>query len=381
MPAIETDSPPGEEPMTLPPTVSINRLSEKFKEALGRADKPTEVKAEVPEKPKPVQAEAPKADAPKADAAKSDKSDKSDALKEPKIPREHFKALETQRDEFKSKWELAEERAKQVEAKAKDLEQKIPTDYEQLKGKVAEAEEIRKKFYVETDPIFKQAFDQKIAAGLDEIREIAGAGKAEELIELISLPSSAKRDAAIMELTEEMPTFKQHSISQAMRDVRKLQKERAAELAKPSENYKHLEDVKSQRASQEKVARMEALDRAVKITAAEAARESVHFQKVDGNEEHNQLVIENEKMLREFTTTELVPEDHAKLAMWAVRGIRAQQTDALKDALITKLQNELKAISDSNPSVQGGGKAADKGKPLTAGEKFKLAMEKGIPES
>lgn len=375
---IQTDSPPGEEPMTLPPSVSINRLSDKFKEALGRSDKAPE-----PEKPA---AKTDKVEQPKETTREPLKQDKQEA-KKPKIPHEQFESLQTQRDEFKTKWEQAEERAKaneakarEYEAKTKEVEQRIPTDYEDMKSKVSEAEEIRKKFYVETDPIFKQAFDNKISAGLDEIKDIAGPGKADELIELISMPSSAKRDAAIMELTEDLPTFKQHSISQVMRDVRKLQKERAAELAKPSENYKHLEDVKSQRSTKEKLERIEALERAVKITASEASRSTVHFQKVDGNEEHNQRVVENEKMLREFTTHDMGPEERAKLSMWAVRGIRAQQTDALKDALISKLQGELKAISDSNPSVTGSGKGSTGEKPISAADKFKMAMEKGVPE-
>lgn len=375
---VETDSPPGDEPMTLPPSVSINRLSDKFKEALGRADKPAAKAPEpVPEKVADVT----------TGTASQREAPKTENHKEPKIPREHFKVLETQRDEFKTKWEQAEERAKaneakakEYEAKAKDVEQKIPTDYEEIKSKVSEAEEIRKKFYVETDPIFKQAFDNKIAAGIDEIKDLAGSDKAGDILELISLPSSAKRDASIMELIEDLPTFKQHAISQVMRDVRKLQKERAAELAKPSENYRHLEEVKSQRSTKEKLERLEALERAVKITASEAARDTVHFQKLDGNESHNQRVIENEKMLREFTTHDMGPEDRAKLSMWAVRGIRSSQTDALKDALISKLQGELKAISDSNPSVSGTGKAHSGEKPLSASEKYQKAMKEGIPE-
>lgn len=375
---IETDSPPGDEPMTLPPSVSINRLSDKFKEALGRSDK-------APEKaPEPAPEKV--ADVTIGTASKREEP-KTENQKKPKIPHEQFESLQTQRNEFKAKWEQAEERAKANEARAKEQEErakefeaKVPTDYEQIKGKVSEADEIRKRFYIETDPIFKQAFTDKITAGLEEIKDIAGSGKAEELIELISLPSSAKRDAAITELTEDMPMFKQVAISRAMQDVRKLQKDRAAELAKPSENYKHLEEVKSQRSTREKLERLEALERAVKITASEASKDTVHFQKVDGNEAHNQRVIENEKMLREFTTHDMGPEDRAKLSMWAVRGIRASQTDALKDALISKLQGELKAISDSNPSVTGTGKAHTGEKPMSTVEKFKMAMEKGVPE-
>lgn len=374
---IETDSPPGDEPMTLPPSVSINRLSDKFKEALGRGDKPAEAPPDkTPEKVADItkgtasQREAPKTETPSREA---------------KIPREHFKALETQRDEFKTKWEQAEERAKsneskarEIEARARELEQKIP-EYEQLKSTASEAEEIRKRFYVETDPIFRQAFDNKIAAGIEEAKEAAGSAHAEQVTDLLALPPSKRRDDEIEAIINELPTHRQHALVQAMRDVRKLQKERAAELAKPSENYKHLEDVKSQRASKEKLERIEALERAVKITAAEASKQSIHFQRVENNEEHNQRVIENEKMLREFTTHDIGPEDRAKLSMWAVRGIRASQTDALKDALIAKLQGELKAISDSNPSVTGTGKANAAEKPLTASEKFKMAMEKGVP--
>lgn len=374
-PLVESSVREGEEPVKLPPTVAINRMSDKFKEMLAKGDKLPENLAEKP----PEKAIEKPPEKPAAPA----KPEKPADAKDPKIPREHFKVLETQRDEFKTKWEAAEAKTKDIEARAearaKELEAKVPPDYEQIKAKVAEAEEIRKRFYLENDPLFKQAFDQKISESISDLKDVAG-DKAEELIALATLPSSAKRDEAIAELTAEMPMFRQHSVSRMMDDLRKLQKARAAELAKPSENYKHLEDVKSQRASQEKLAHLEALDRAVKITVAEAARETVHFQNLDGNEAHNQRVAENQKMLREFTTSDMGPEERAKLSAWAVRGIRASQTDVIKDALIQKLQGELKAIQDSNPSAQGGGHSGDKGKPLTAAEKYRKAMSEGIPE-
>lgn len=377
-PIVESSVREGEEPVKLPPTVAINRMSDKFKEMLAKGEPLPAAIADKSPVPADKPHDKPSENPPEKQTAPPARTDKPPD-KEPKIPREHFKALETQRDEFKTKWEAAEAKAKEQEARVKETEAKIPTDYEQIKSKLSEADEIRKRFYVETDPIFKQAFDQKIAAGIDEIKDVAGS-KAEELIELITLPSSAKRDAAIMELTEDMPQFKQFAISRAMQDVRKLQKDRAAELAKPSENYKHLEDVKSQRASQEKLAHMDALERAVRIRASEASKETVHFQKLEGNEEHNQRVAENENMLREFTTSDMGPEERAKLSAWAVRGIRAAQTDVLKDALIQKLQGELKAIQDANPSAQGRGKPMDKGKPLTAAQKYHKAMTEGIPE-
>lgn len=376
-PLVESSTREGEEPVKLPPTVAINRMSDKFKEMLAKGEKPVYAIAEKPEVPPEKPADKP----PDKPAAQPVRPEKPAPDKEPKIPREHFKALETQRDEFKTKWEAAEERAKANEAKAKEFEAKVPTDYEQLKGKLAEADEIRKKFFVEQDPLFKQAFDNKIAAGIDEAKEAVGVANAERIADLLAMPASARRDAEIDEITNEMSSFRQHALVQAVRDVRRLQKERANELAKPSENYKHLEDARSQQATKEKLARLEALDRAVKITAAEASRETVHFQRLSDNPEHNVRVDENEKMLREFTTSDMGPEERAKLSAWAVRGIRAAQTDVLKDTLIQKLQAELKAISDSNPSAQGGGKPADKGKPETAAQKYRRAMEHGVPEN
>lgn len=372
MSAIETDTPSSEEPLKLPPTVNINRLSDKFKEALGRTDKVAEPS---PEKPPTNSKPEPERPAPEKPQPKQEKDSK-----EPKIPREHFKALEAQRDDYKTKWEQAEERAKLIEAKTKELEGKIPQDYEQLKSKLSEHETLVQKFYVEHSPLFKQAYDDKIQRGIDEAKEVVGSINADQIGELLSLPPSSRRDAEIEALVADMPSFKQGALIQAMRDVRRLQKERAAELAKPTENFKQLKDVEAQRASQEKLARLEVLDRAVKITASEASKQTVHFQRIEGNEEHNQRVAENEKMLREYATADLAPDDQAKLAMWAVRGLRSNQTDAIKDALIQKLQAELKAVGDANPSVNGGGKPTDRSKPMTASEKFAKAMKEGIPQ-
>jgi hypothetical protein len=376
-PIVESSTREGEEPVKLPPNPGINRMSDKFKEMLAKGEEPPKKAAEKPPEALPEKAAEKPSEKPNPPTAKQVAANGD---KEPKIPREHFKVLETQRDEFKTKAEQAEERAKLAEAKAKEFEAKIPTDYEQLKGKLAEADEIRKKFFVEQDPLFKQAFDNKIAAGIEEAKEAVGVANADRIAELLTMPASARRDAEIDEITTGMSSFREHALVQAVRDVRRLQKERANELAKPSENYKHLEDARSQQATKEKLARLEALDRAVKLKTAEVSKETIHFQRVAENEEHNQRVAENEKMLREFTTSDMGPEERANISAWAVRGIRAAQTDVLKDALIQKLQAELKAVSDSNPTAQGGGKPADKGKPLTAAEKYRKAMAEGIPE-
>lgn len=372
-PKIESASPAGEEPLRLPPTVEINKLSDKFREALGREEKPVEKPVEKPAEP----AKAKPAEKPEAPSAKQDKPDS----KEAKIPREHFKVLETQRDEFKTKWEQESARVKEYEAKVKEAEARIPADYEQLKEKLTKHEELAQKFYVEHSPQFKAAFDDKIAAGVEEAKEAVGAEKAERIADLLALPPSAKRDTEIDEITDGLSAFRQAALVKAFSEVRRLQKERASELSKSSENFKHLKDVEAQQSSRSRLDRQEALERALKITASEASKQSVHFQKIDGNEEHNQRVLENEKMLKEFTTHNLRPDDHAKLSMWAVRGIRSAQTDALKDALIQKLQAELKEIQDAAPSLDGGGKGAGGAKPTTAAEKYKKAMAEGVPES
>lgn len=377
-PAIESSVREGEEPVRLPPTVQINKLSDRFKEALARDDKPPEKAAEPPE---PKVAEVKSDKPPEKAVVATPKQDKPDP-KEQKPSREHFKVLETQRDEFKTKWEQAEERAKQNEAKAKEVESKIPNDYEELKGKLSKHEEFMQKFYVEQSPQFQAAFDQKIAAGIEEAREVVGSANADRVADLLSMPPSTKRDAEIDEITADLSPFRQAALVRAFQDVRKLQKERAGELAKTAENYKNLKNVESQRATQEKLSRQEALEQAYKLTASESAKQTVHFRKIEGNDEHNARVDENEKMLKEFTTSDLSPADHARLAAWAVRGMRSSQTDTIKDALIQKLQDELKAIGDANPSAQGGGsKTADKQKPKTAGEKYREAMTQGIPES
>ena len=364
--------------LPLPPTVQINKMSDRFKEALSRTDTPVPpptptLEPKAPQKPAETQPDPFKSNTPKPE--------KPAESKEPKPSREHFKVLETQRDELKAKYEAAEARARQVEIEIQEVKAKAPKDYEEIKALAVKNQEFVDRFYVEQSPQFKAAFDEKIASSIDEAKETVGLEHAERVAELLAMPQSAKRQEELNEISSNLSSFQQAVLVKVFSDVRRMQKERSAELAKSAENVKNLKFAESEHATRTKLERQQALERAYLVTAAEAAQQSVHFKRVDGNEEHNQRVVENEQMLKEYTTRDLAPDEHAKLAHWAVRGIRSAQTDQIRDALISKLQAELKAIHSANPSVQGGGAtpSTESKVPLTASEKYRYAMAHGLP--
>lgn len=367
--------------MKLPPTVEINKMSDKFRQMMDKGVeapvKPVEAPTKPVEKP-PVEKQETKPPAFTAPdkAAKLEKPD----VKDGKIPRENFKVLETQRDEFKTRWEQAEAKALELDRKAKEIERRIPTDYEELKTRLAKHDEIQQRLYVEHSPQFKQAFDDKIAAGIEEAKEAVGADKAERVASLLEMPPSTKRDAEIDEITEGLSQFRAAALAKSFSEVRRLQKDRAAELAKSAENYKNLKDEEAKRLTGEKLSRQEFVESAFKTTLAEAEKKSVHFREIEGNAEHNARVAESRKMLKEFAAHDMNPADQARLAAWAVQGMRSAQTDAIKDALIQKLQAELREIQEAGPSLEGGGKGGRKAAPKTAVEKYNQAMTEGIPQ-
>lgn len=369
-PAIESSTREGEEPVKVAPGSEINKLSDKFRDALASSPKEAAIAAKDKAETPPAEPKAAKVEpAPQPHAKDKPPSDKE----------KNFRALETSRDEFKTKWEQETARVKEFESKLKETEARIPADYDDLKKKVEHYSDLEKRYFVEHSPEFRQAYTDKITAGIEEAKEIAGA-EGEAIAELLALPPSKRREAEIEKLTEEMSDFKKTQLAAVMRDVKRLQKERASELGKATEGFQQLMKFKADERGKAQLQSQEAADRAYKLTVAEAAKKSVHFQRIDGNEEHNGRVVENEKMLREFTTADLKPEERSKLAFMAVRGIRSYETDQIKDALIQKLQGELKEIQAATPGASGGGAAKSGGKPMTAAERYNKAINEGIPE-
>ncbi len=379
-----------EDKIVIPPTASINKMADRFKEAVAKGNVPSAAeRAETIAKEKTdlqAKAQADAAAKVAADAAKAAAKDPPKGEdKKAKIPAENFKILESQRDEFKSK-------AEQLEAKAKDLETKLsqavdPAKIAELQkkldetnSKASEYETIVQRFYVEHSPTFKAAFSEKITQSQIEAKDAVGAEHASKIEALLKMPPSETRDKAIEEIGDELRPFQQSSLVKAYTDLRRIERERDAELAKAPENFKKLQQFNAEQATKAHAQEMAALESAFKSETGEFMQKLPEFQPIEGNEAHNSFVKANIETARSFLGAK-TPTDLARIALWAARGHAALEMDAKKDALIEKLSSQVKELQSAGPTLggKGGGKGGAETQPKTAAEKFREAMSKGIP--
>jgi Fe2+ or Zn2+ uptake regulation protein len=383
------------ENVSIPPTVDIKARGDRMRSFMATgektAEKPPEKPAEkaaekAPEKPVEKAPEKPAADAPlvpelKAAPKVEIKPDaKVDDKKAKKIPHEEFEKLSTKAKAESDRATAAEQRAAELEEKLNKAVATIPAYVEEKLKKLPEYEKLIQTFYVEHDPKFKAAFDEKIEGYKVDAVETVGIEAADKLKEVLAAPSGKWRDAQIEEIANELPAFKQIGLQNTYSALRKLEKERAIEKAKAPENFERLTALKKDELKASMEAESREMESALTSSIQKAAQHFHEFRRVDGEDDHNKVVAENESLVRKWAAANK-PTERANVLTWAVKGYRSAETDAIKDALISKLQTQLKELQGANPDLGGGeGKSADKGKPSGFMAKFKQAQEHGIPK-
>lgn len=390
------------EGVTIPPTVSINKMSDKFKEAMAKgsatADKPADPPkatetAKPVEQPKALDAKAttslPELKAPevmKAPEKSVEKVEPKKSEQKPEVLRaEQFKAVEKQRDDFRSNYEKEQARVKELEAKiAESAKLVAPEEFEATKKERDFYKGIAEQVAVEHTPEFKRAFTDKIKQLKEEAKEAVGAEHGDKIAKLLKANFDG-RDEAVEAIAEELSGFKQTNLSRIYSELKRTERERDIELAKSDENLNRLEQVRVERD------RLENAEKAKKNAVAfeyELPKASFmpEFQTVADNAEHNAIVENNRKQAHYIATADLTPSERARMAIFAVKGIQSIETDAMKDALIAKLQTQIQEMQAASPGLTGkGGTMPQMGqnnqtsKPLGFADRVKKAMAEGIP--
>lgn len=369
-------------PLTVPPDAKagLTRMSEKFSEAMkGKVAEPPKPAETKPAEPPPVVApvKAPETIVP--DVKMEPKVvEKAPEQKTTKLPADNFKVLEKQRDDFKTQAETYQAKVAELEKKLSETSTTIPPELEQTKKQLEAANKVLEEFYVEKSPQFQKHFGEREQQAKTELAEAVGSELAPKL-EKILKGHGEWRDEQLEEMATELSSFKQSAIVKAYSDLKRVEKEKAAELAKASENYAKLREVEGE---QQKLTATEEAKQVESAFAGELQKFSTlpEFQPVDGNTEHNAAVEANRKLARSIATAQLPPAERARLALLAVKGHNSIQTDAIKDALIAKLQKQISEMQGANPTLKGGGAATSlETKPLGFAERVQKAMREGIP--
>jgi len=387
-------------------TINVKGMSDRWKQAMGESGIPKTPPPKEPDAPKapepavkaPEPVVEPKAgipEAPKPKPAEPVKPAEPAKPAEPSkpIPSAEFKKLEAARDEYKTKLEVAEKKAQEIEAKLSTAID--PKKIEELEGKLEKAnkqaedyKEFVDRFYLENSPSFQKAYGEKIEQSIEDAKEAVGGEVGDQLEKVFRMSPSKVRDEEIEKLSEELSSFKQAAVIKSYTELKRLQRERDAELKNSKENVKKLREHEEQQGKTRSEEFAKALRKSYDAEVDQFAATLPSFALVDGNEAQNTIAKSNRAKAEELLSINLSnPTDRARLAIWAAHGIDSYHRDKAKDELISKLQKQVSDFQGANPSIRSG--AAPTGQPDTpkgeykAGDKtvarWREAMDKGVP--
>lgn len=382
-----------EESVQVPPgeKQAINRMADHLKGAIKAIQNPQPAKPAAiaspekpPEKPaakpesKPANNDKPAETPPEV---KPDKPPEKPAAKTEEKPaekspaREHFKALEADRDRFreevsKLKPEYEQAKAQLAELQSK-LEQtsKLQPEYEQAKQKLEEYQKIVKELYVERDPQFQAHFGQRISTAVLEAKEAVGVELSSKIEQVLQVPPSNFRDQQVAELAEGLNDFSKAALVSAYTELKRAERERKAELQKASENYAKLQEVQAKRQQEES-------EKAAETRNALLAHvnSQIEPELTETDPELAKTIKENVKRM---VHGEMDAKGYTNVLVYAARGQKAEAILKSKDEQIAKLEAQLAELQTAQPSLSGGG-SAPKGKPgefEDIGAKFRKARD------
>lgn len=268
-----------------------------------------------------------------------------------------FRAIKKVRDEYKTKAEQLEARAKELETKLASAPKIDTTELETLRKQKAEAEEFVKKFAIEHDPRFQEQYNTRIEAGINRIKSVVGGAEGEKLAQLVKLPDSQYRTEQIEAVLADLSPFKQTRFSVAVDDLEKAMAEKESIVKQARDNFSQLErtnrEQNSAREEVEKKARAQVFDSV--IEKVKDAKDGLPiFQLKPDDEAWNTQVGERIDTARAIFNDEFSPQDKATWSAWAVTAPSLLQTCKEQAAEIQKLTGELKAMQTAQPTIEQG---------------------------
>jgi hypothetical protein len=217
-------------------------------------------------------------------------------------------------------------------------------------------------------------------------KRAAGKELAAKVDAIFRMPPGEWRDQAFKDLRGEVEDELDRSrLIKAYDALEETQASRERELAKPRENLAKLKQLDEQNSVFKRAEEKRLREAIYADVLAKGEQAFPDLKLIEGNDEHNARVNEDRQRLKDFVTGDLTPADMGNLALYAVKGMRAIQTDEAKDALIGKLSEQIQKMTAAQPGLQGSGakpKSAENEKPDVNRvlKRFHQAREQGVPE-
>lgn len=318
---------------------------------------PPEPKSPAPP-PTPVTALAPAAD-PDDEILSGKRSPKADDFRRVKQGRDEAKKIA---DEFKAKLEPVEKELVELKKAPKhnaELIKKLETERDDFKGKY-------EAFIVQFTPEFQTKFDSRISEVVTSLKGAIPEAEAGRLAELMQLPDSEAKRRAISEITEAMDQFQVAEVVAANQQIRRINAERREAVTKANQTLTTIAQDRQKQAEESKTRLGQVFDETL-ASASQGDKAIPVYQTREGDAEWNRGVAERAKVARAVFHMELDDGERAQAAIWAAAapGILASAKASLaaKDAELAEAKATIQKLQGSNPGLgTGSGNNAASGK-------------------
>lgn len=245
---------------------AINNMADKLKAAMGQIVSPPALTKPAEQKPvaqvtptvtPPATSEPQQPEIPKEPKSHKDWKVLMDLRAKAEAEAKQFK---TELDMLKAKPQASVEEFEKLKTAATERDQlkaeletarKGSAEYEEAKKRLADQDQIIKQIAIEHSPEFQSHFGQRFQNALVEAKEAVGAEHAAQVETAFQVPPSAYRDQQVAALGESLSEFQKAALVAAYTDLKRTERERAAELKKAPENYQKLQELQAERAKQE----------------------------------------------------------------------------------------------------------------------------------
>lgn len=272
--------------------------------------------------------------------------------------------------------EESETRAKAAEARAKELEGKIPPDYEQLKkDRDLLIREIEMRD-ITASPRFKEKYDKPLEQQLGQISKTLKTAKLtdvkpEDFTVVVQMPESAERTAKLDELIEGLDRISGGKVLNAISEYDRVRDARAQEVDNPSEAWQAAQRDREQ----SEIVRLEDNKKSMASALAAAEKNIPWFKEIPENEAWNQKINSVKSRAWNFWEGKHSNDELSQLTLAGSMAPMLVEALTLAGHENDRLNAELSELRGSKPRTNAGsGAGAGTGTGAKAGEKLTIAQ-------
>lgn len=341
---------------------SINRMADKFRDALKMTKPATQAESQ------PTKAAKPAETAPPTSAAQP--AEPPPVKGDPVLPgevkgkaRESFDRLEGMMKKYRADSETTKAEFEKFKAGGN------LSELETLRKQLTERDKVLAGIAVEKHPGFQKLFGDRLQTAMTDAKEALGTEDATAIESVFSLPAGAQRDSQIELLAEGLTDFKKIALHDAYKNLKGIERDKALELSRAPDTLKAIREHNERNAKQAELQNIRQKAALVQHITAQ-----IEPDLTGADPELVKSIVADAKRFVDGGDGELYVRTVADAARWR----RHESTLQQQAELIEKYQAQIEEIHAANPSLQssGGNRLVKSGELEPIGDKYRKALIK-----